>query len=71
MHAVTEKIRRAELLSCYRQLGSTFLPETILCRTNRHDIVELVFIIISFLFIFEYKTVFILILVYVKCWAIL
>ena len=51
-HAGTEKIRRAELLSCYQQLGSTFLPQEVLCRTNRHDILELVFMKISSPFIF-------------------
>jgi hypothetical protein len=58
IHASTEKIRRAELFIGYHKLGATFLPEEILCRTNRHDILKLVIIKISAPYISENETIY-------------
>jgi hypothetical protein len=43
-HAKNEKLRRQELLDCFRKLGSTFLSEEECYIINKYTILDLVII---------------------------
>jgi hypothetical protein len=54
IHASNEKIRRQELFDSFQALGSTLLSEELLHKTKRYDILKLVIIKISTLYLTEY-----------------
>jgi hypothetical protein len=55
-HANNEKVRRHEMLDCFHTLGSTFLSEEELRKTNRYNILKLVIMKMIMSYLPEYTT---------------